>query len=350
VPHTVDNVERNDHVDACDKGHSYLVTSVCRDRLRLKKTIRRRLTDTMLLARLPPFRRAPPPPAPPEVKRPPRATSITTTKRYVPLVLGMDEKKTKTSVTDEAPPTPSVSSSGDVQKDDIADPVACIRELPPDLPAHEVDRSNSVALGPTYYVFGGCRVESDRVLRYDTRAAIWQTLQPMPRTFMRHAVATTSAGEIVVVGGMSRRTRLNCDRDAYLYAPATDTWQTLPDLPYVVGFHAITVYRDPRDDEERLLVLGGVENPETFPVYRSGLVFGFRTFAWQSFESDMLRCRYRHMVRITSDGALQATGGFCSDSVHGKVTACTENQGERFDFRTRTWSLLPSVDSATASS
>jgi hypothetical protein len=230
-----------------------------------------------------------------------------------------------------------------------------------------------VAVGAHYYLFGGLRTQSDRAMRYDTRTGAWETLAAMPRAFMAHALAATGAGQILVVGGMSHRMLLNCHRDAYLYTPGqrsgpaankaaiwdADLWETLPDLPYVVGYHSATVYRDPgdRDGVERLVVLGGAENPETYEMYRSGVVLDFRTLKWSAFDADMVQCRMCHTVRLGTSGqrsnptggdprrsptggcVLRVTGGEWRHQARTQSIKCDDGQGEEYDFATRKWLL-----------
>jgi hypothetical protein len=295
--------------------------------MRLIKTVRSKLTDLALLSRLPPFRRAPPPPPRQEIKRPTLATAVVTST--------LDETRGIHTTTNVETKDATLSGA------ECATYLQTVRPL--ELPEGEINRSNVVAIGTHCYVFGGCRVQSNRAMRYDTLTRAWQTMASMPRTFMRHALAATAAGEIVVVGGLSDRNLLNCHRDAYLYTPATNTWQSLPDMPYVVAYHSAVVYRDPKDGEEQLLVLGGVENPETYPLYRSGVAFGFRAFAWRSFDADMIKCRMSHTTRAIPGGVLRVSGGRCADKTHAEATACADDQGEEYDFSTRAWSLVGTV-------
>ena len=328
--HTRDNVSRNEYVESCEKGHAYITTTSCRDNLRLIKTVCKKLTDSALLQRLPPFCLAPQPQPPPppclaEIKRPPLATVVATSATVI---------VTSDKDTESKDGTPLLQG---------AELAAYLQTVHPPhvLPADEIHRSNVVAIGSRCYVLGGRRVKSDRVMCYDTLTRAWQTLSGMPRTFMRHALACTGAGDIVVTGGLSDHNLLNCHRDAYIYTPGTDTWRSLPDMPCVVAYHSALVYRDAKSGDEQLLVLGGVENPENYcPMYRSGAVFGFRTLAWRPFDADMLKCHMFHTARVVPGGVVRVTGGQCADKTHGEATECADDQGEEYDFSTRTWALI----------
>jgi hypothetical protein len=284
-----------------------------------------------------------------------------------------NDGKTEASL---VPSTAAAAAVATPEGEELAQLVRAV--LPPEL-AEEVGRSNVVAVGAHYYLFGGLRTQSDRAMRYDTRTGAWETLAAMPRAFMAHALAATGAGQILVIAGMSHRMLLNCHRDAYLYTPGqpssptgADRWETLPDLPYDVGYHSATVYRDPKDRDggsggggggggggstERLVVLGGAENPETYEMYRSGVVLDFRTLKWSAFDADMVQCRMCHTVRLGTSGqrssptggVLRFTGGEWRHQARTQSIKCGEGQGEEYDFATRKWLLNSKVAAAAAS-
>ena len=339
VRQTQDYVTINQYVDRCEKGHAYLGTTSCRDNLRLVKNLHTKLADTdPLLAQLPPFRRAPPPPPfrlVPELKRPPMATSV--------LTIPSEEEGKKENKEKDEKEKEKILAGSELQ-------TYLLAVCPSELSENDIGHSNVIAVGSssssssTYYILGGRYEASDRVMSYNTVLKTWETRSPMPRKFKGHALARTHAGEIIVTGGLSSRFLLNCHKDVYIYTPSTNTWRTLPDMPYVMAYHSALVYRDStKNNDECLVVLGGVENPENYLMYKSGAIFHFATLTWSPFPVDMIKYRMDNVrVEYCTNGNLRVTGGQYAETARGDATTGTPHQGEEYNFETRTWSLIVS--------
>lgn len=99
-----------------------------------------------------------------------------------------------------------------------------------DLP-EPLHHANAAVAGGKIYVVGfliGPFVADGRTFIYDPEADAWSAGQPMPPGTERGASGVAVlAGKIYVAGGL----RSGAVDDFSVYDPASDTWETLPDLP-----------------------------------------------------------------------------------------------------------------------
>ena len=117
----------------------------------------------------------------------------------------------------------------------------------------------AVTVDDKIYVIGG--VASGAALgtnqMYDPATDTWQTMEPMPSP-REHLAATAWNGRIYVIGGrMPTNVGLVNVPTLEVYDPATDTWESLQDMPTARGGLAAAALHD------KIYVFGG-ENPGIF--------------------------------------------------------------------------------------
>jgi hypothetical protein len=122
----------------------------------------------------------------------------------------------------------------------------------------------AAALGERIYVVASCervdRPDSHCLLAYETTSDEWAELGPLPRN-AGTLLTPTDHGLLALAG-----TEENGEVHDALYAPATGTWQVLPDDPMPASFDRFAVA-----DGDRVLVFG---SPIVAPDEESGVKLG----------------------------------------------------------------------------
>jgi N-acetylneuraminic acid mutarotase len=115
--------------------------------------------------------------------------------------------------------------------DPAADAWTALNDLPEPIGAHQM-----VNVDDTLYIVGGVP-QGTTLWAYDAAADAWDTtLAPLP-TAREHLGATAVDGRLIVIGGRWTQGNLAA---AEAYDPATDTWESLPDMPTPRGGFQVT--------------------------------------------------------------------------------------------------------------
>jgi hypothetical protein len=97
-------------------------------------------------------------------------------------------------------------------------------------------RSNaaSVWTGKAMFVWGGSNdgADADDGALYDPQASTWRKVAPAPLGPRADAVALWTGSEVLVLGGHHGNDSTEVFLDGAAYDPTTDTWQSLPSIPF----------------------------------------------------------------------------------------------------------------------
>ena len=196
-----------------------------------------------------------------------------------------------------------------------------------DLP-EPLHHANAAVAGGKIYVVGfltGPFVADGRTFIYDPETDAWAVGQPMPAGTERGASGVAVlAGQIYVAGGL----RVGAVDDFSVYAPATDTWEILPDLPA------------PRDH----LVGGGLDGMIYLAAGRAGTISTL-TGRLDAFDPAARRWSPRAsmptprggVAGAVLEGRLYVIGGEGNSAAAAGVFA----EVEAYDPETDRWASLP---------
>ncbi|MEX0646717.1 MAG: kelch repeat-containing protein [Balneolaceae bacterium] len=192
-----------------------------------------------------------------------------------------------------------------------------------------------VKSGDKFYLVGGRGLKSIDI--YDPETSTWTEGAPTPIE-IHHFQAVSYQGLIYVIGGLTGGWPSETPPShIYIYNPLKDKWMVGPEIPphRQRGAAGVTVYND------KIYVVCGIVNGHS-----SGWVpwmdeFDPATNSWKELP-DAPRAR-DHFQAAVADDKLVAAGGRRS-GYQGQGFEATVAETDIYDFRTGTWSTLPSPD------
>lgn len=176
----------------------------------------------------------------------------------------------------------------------------------------------AAALGDRIFVAGGIRWSgtTDRFEEFDTGRGVWRRRADLPLP-LHHPALTAVEGRLLLCGGY-RNLFFDPVPLAYLYEPAQDRWQRLPDMPAARGEHAAVFAGG------RVLVIAG-RGPAAARVWSWNPQRG----TW-SDEDEPIPTPRHHAAVAVLDGLVYVAGG---RDAHGRNLSVLE----RYDPGTRHW-------------
>jgi N-acetylneuraminic acid mutarotase len=134
---------------------------------------------------------------------------------------------------------------------------------------------------------------------YDTASDSWSRGATVP-VKVHHPGVAAFAGKVYLTGGFTNNYFVPTNATAWVYDPAADEWQALPDMPGARAAHGIVVIDD------KLWLFGGVD-ADTNPL-AAIWVYDPATDTWDTSRAPMPTPR-EHLGVVLLDGKVYTVGG-----------------------------------------
>jgi len=199
--------------------------------------------------------------------------------------------------------------------------------------------SASCVMDSLIYVFGGIDKSSQLMNSaevYNTETNEWSDLASVPMEFTGYSVAGSINKKIYLVGGYHGTGWLPIN-STFEYDPGTDSWDMKNECPKKTADHTICVL------DEKLYLFGGLKDwPERDTSgQEDAFVYDPATDTWDSIP-DMLYKRAVGATACAYDGQIYVFGGFMFASLYDGTTKGTflVRKTEKYDPLEKTWTEL----------
>ncbi|WP_340113717.1 Kelch repeat-containing protein [Maribellus mangrovi] len=199
--------------------------------------------------------------------------------------------------------------------------------------------SQSCIIDSLIYLFGGSNkagiiLNSTEV--YNTQTNKWSTLSTAPKDFVE-AGGGFIKGKMYISGGYYNSANPLYSSSTYVYDPVQDIWETKQDCPRKNAGAASCVL------EDKLYVFGGLKNWPDYDIsgQKDAFVYNPETDTWNTLP-DMLFKRGSGAKACAYNGRIYVFGGFSFDCLYDGTLKCARlvEKAEQYDPIENKWTEL----------